>query len=164
MKKLFKTLASTSALSILVLLAACSDKSTPSPTPKTNQELIASTEWVRVTQTVSPSMQDEDGNVYTSYLELEDACERDNTVKYSADGTAIYAPGQMKCEGDEDELFSVVWRMNSNGTVLIEDGAEYEIVEISEDVLRLKTKVQGRELEQDPSKTYTMDITLEPVR
>lgn len=164
MKKLFKTLASTSALFSIVLLAACSDKSTPTPDPKTNQELLVSNEWVRVTQTVSPGVQDEDGNVYTNFLALEDPCERDNTVKYNTDGTAIYSAGQMKCEGDEDELFSTVWKMNTDGTVLTEDGEQYEIVEISEDVLHLQAKISGRELEQDPSQTYTTDITLKPVR
>lgn len=149
------------ALASITVFSSCTDD-TPTPEKTTPKDIVASGTWTRTAMTVNPGYEDEMGNIYTDALAVEEACERDNTLSYNENGTGIYGPGKMKCDGDDEVLYTFDWSLNSDGSVITKDGDDHKILELTENKMVLEAVVPGNELEYgDPYKIYTITMTLE---
>jgi len=90
-------------LAFIMLLAACKKESVDTPqtttlptTPPTKQEILASKTWQLTSSTISPAMMG-----HTDLYAMLDACEKDNTLKFSNDAakTLVIDEGSNICSG-----------------------------------------------------------------
>jgi hypothetical protein len=107
---------------------------------KSNTDLLTGKYWKITELTVSPGFPvfDAYGNItgYTDdiYAQME-ACAKDDTRKYNADGTYIW-DAKIKCAVDDVQSGSGTWMFNTDETVITETGngesISYTIIELTD--------------------------------
>ena len=98
-------------LSILILVLtlstiSCSKKDSSS---KTSKELLTSKKWSQLTFKIN------------GIVEVQDACQSDNYIQFSSDGTYVYNPGTVKCYTGETAQTGT-WTLSSDGKTLTVGG------------------------------------------
>jgi len=121
-----------------------------SPASKTS--IIASKAW-RVT-----SFKFSVGSVVVlDYLQGMPACELDNVTKFATAGTYIIEEGATKCDPSDPNVYDTGnWKLESNETKFNLDGELLDVVEISNNIIKLRATVT------ESGVTGTADITLQP--
>jgi hypothetical protein len=155
----------TKSLSFLLIATAlvfqgCSgdEEDTTPEVAKTNTELISSAPWIITSATVSPGIEDEDGNIVTDLYSLGDPCALDDQDVYNADGTGNFNEGASKCDPDDPQVFgNFTWKFNATETELIIT----EDIEYSYGISELTaTKLVTTETEDDGGgEIYTFTYT-----
>jgi len=85
------------------------------------------------------------------------ACELDNVIKFATAGTYSVEEGATKCDpSDPNIVDNGTWKLESNETKFNLDGEQLDVVEISSNIIKLKTTVTENGI------TATLDMTLQP--
>ncbi|HYG03357.1 MAG TPA: lipocalin family protein [Chryseosolibacter sp.] len=122
---------------VAILFISCKeDEPAPSKTP-----LLVATSW----EVVSYEIGGGDGT-----LEV-DECETDNIYTFSSDGSFLVQTGELKCDETETDAGGS-WNFEANESILSmrfpgEEASDWEILELSENSLRISIYVQIFEAE-----------------
>jgi hypothetical protein len=90
--------------------------------PKTNPkiDLITSATWK--IDTIGFDM-DKNGSIDTEVPGGFNACETDNTLKFSSDSTGVYDEGATKCDPADPQSIPFTWTYNDTSSVINIQGA-----------------------------------------
>ena len=84
-------------------------------------------------------------------------CELDNVIKFATAGTYSVEEGATKCDpSDPNIVDNGTWKLESNETKFNLDGELLDVVEISNNIIKLRTTVTENGI------TATLDMTLQP--
>ena len=106
MKKQLILLATCLALASL-FLPAC-NKGDDSPAPKTKTQLVTQSTWRFSAATVG-------GTDVSSFLQ---ACQKDNTLTFSTNGTGVMDEGATRCNGSDPQTNPFTWNFQNSETTL----------------------------------------------
>ena len=127
------------ALVILVLSVSCeTDPAAPS-----KKEMLSG-KWKVIAQTVSPGIDwDFDGDIDTDLYIILDACIKDNYGIFKPDGTGEDNEGPTKCDLTDPQTSSFSWSLKNNDSILVMDGDEFTIDQLTESTMKLRTSDGG---------------------
>ncbi|MCB2409303.1 DUF5004 domain-containing protein [Hymenobacter lucidus] len=153
-------------LPLLALLAAtamgassCKKDKESNPAPaKTKTELLAGKDWKLAAQTVTPGLTADDGTVVTDLFPYLDECDKDDLMRYDANGTCLLSEGPTRCDPSNPQQYTGTWSFDSNETILKTNvqglgSSSFNIIELSDNTLKvsgIRTLTDG-----DHKFTYT---------
>jgi hypothetical protein len=121
------------AAAALLMLSACDDSTTGASSPTTTEgakALLVGGKWIPAARTINPGfdMMD-DGHVITNVFAVEDACEHDDIMQFTADGKWSTDEGAQKCDTDDPQVSGGNWRLSANvdSIYMSDDGEPGEI-------------------------------------
>lgn len=132
-------------LTLVVLaftFASCKDDTADKLSAKT--ELLVKDKWILQASTIDPAVVLL-GNSITDVYALVPACDRDNFARYNSNKTGVYDEGSTKCEAQDPQTVSFTWSFESDETQIRQDGDLFEILELSESILKVRFNVDGAE-------------------
>lgn len=118
-------------LMVLFVLTAVSCKK-----DKPREELLTSGSWraSSISVTLGPFTVD-------GYADLED-CEKDDRLTFKSDKTVEIDEGPTKCDPAAPQTFSIgTWSLSDNDNKLTYGGTTYDILELTENRLRLRGSI-----------------------
>ena len=123
---------------------------------KSKTEILTSGQWRITAITITPGIDlDEDGTVDTDVYKFTEACDRDDYLVFSANGTYEDNEGATKCDTGDPQTASGNWAFNDNETKMSIDGGSANIDEFTSNKIRLSTK----EIDERGTE-YTTTLTL----
>lgn len=132
MKKLTFSLAALVALTLMV--SSCKkDNDNPTPTPsgpqnKTKTELLSANNWKTI------SMMSDGYDIYN----IMDDCDKDNFIKINANGSYVEDEGLTKCNSNDPQTTSGLWKFINNESALVFDAEDTaSILKLTTDTLRM---------------------------
>lgn len=140
------------ALMALLTFSACT-KDDPTPAPPTKTELIARN-WkiTALSGTFAPLP------AIDLYAQMP-ACEKDNILKVSSNGTYISDEGPTKCNAADPQTENGTWTFSSNETKLTIDTETFDIVSLSATSLVLTQAVAADPVGGTPAGTINVTLT-----
>lgn len=100
---------------LVIVLAGCSNKDTPPPGVSNNTQLITSSAWKYDNAGLDL---DKNGTIDVSVTGQLQACQLDNFLTLSTNGTGVANEGATKCDPSAPQTVAVTWGFASNETVL----------------------------------------------
>ncbi len=116
------------------LFSGCKKEETTAPKSKT--ELLCAHYWKITAATIDPPLVI-NGTPITDWFSQMDACDKDDIVKYNSNNTVITDEGATKCDPASPQTSTGTWSFNSNETIITEDGSNADLLELSENVLKM---------------------------
>jgi hypothetical protein len=132
----------------LVVLGSCQkdDDGTPAPSPKTKQELIASSAW-KYNDAKIDTDNNGTGDVALPAGVVE-ACQTDNTILFTTNGAGTIDEGATKCDNADPQSIPFTWSFSSNETVINFSsaifagvGGDFKIISLTETELVLSKQL-----------------------
>ena len=119
-------------LPLAVLLADCKKDATIEPLELTNKR------WRLADLTAQFEGAPVPVNVYATYIQ---DCSKDDFMFYSSDSTVVYDDGEKRCDSNQPQQISGVWRFRENNTKLLMEGYKINGVPVNEvDVISLDSR------------------------
>lgn len=122
-------------------LGAC--KKNDDNAPRSNTDLLTARNWRLSAETTTTVINNGPPTTADSYAN-QDACERDNFVKFNADKTVVSDEGPTLCSASDPQTQAGTWKLANNDTQLtISDptapgtGQAFDVVALSASTLRL---------------------------
>lgn len=115
------------------LLSGCNSSTGPGlPTPDQAPGLLTAHPWIPAAHSISPPFDvDDDGDADANLFAVEDDCEHDDILTFSADGSWQDDEGPNVCEGSP-QIESGSWSLNAAGdTVSLGNGIALRIIALS---------------------------------
>ena len=123
-----------SATILLLLTVSCQKDTAPSRT-----EMLTTGKWRTIAQTVSPAFDwDGDGDLDTDLHIITDACIKDDYAVFRTDGSVEENEGPSKCDAADPQSEILSWSLKNNDMVLVIDGEDFTIEQMSETTMKLK--------------------------
>lgn len=105
---------------------------------KSKTELLTSGQWKISAMTLTPGSDwDMDGDIDTDLYSLLDACDKDDYLVFSTNGSVEYNEGATKCDQDDPQSESDSWSFTDNETKINLDGDIYTIDELTSSRFRI---------------------------
>ena len=132
----------------LVVLGSCQkdDDGNPAPSPKTKQELIASSAW-KYNDAKIDSDNNGTGDVALPAGVVE-SCQTDNTILFASNGTGTVDEGPTKCNATDPQKIPFTWNLASNESVINFSsavfagvGGDFKIISLTETELILSKQL-----------------------
>jgi hypothetical protein len=126
------------AFVILVLSVSCKKD------PALSKKDMITGKWKPIANTISPGVDwDFDGDIDTDIYSILDACEKDNFSLFNANGTGEENEGATKCDATDPQTYSFSWSLKNNDAVLVVDGDEFTIEQLTETTMKVRTSYGG---------------------
>ncbi|MSP09279.1 MAG: DUF5004 domain-containing protein [Flavobacteriaceae bacterium] len=122
---------------VLVSLAGCGDKSTPTPTPS-KTELICKGKWEIASLPIEPALDLGGGVKLTDYTQMLQDCEKDNFYAFKADNTYTLDEGLLKCNPADPQTKPGVWSLSADGKIFTLDGEKAILILIDDNNLHTR--------------------------
>ena len=123
-----------SATILLLLTVSCQKDTAPSRT-----QMLTTGKWRTIAQTISPAIDwDGDGDLDTDLHIITDACIKDDYAIFRTDGSVEENEGPSKCDAADPQSEILTWSLKNNDMILVVDGADFTIEEMSETMMKLK--------------------------
>jgi len=122
---------------VLVSLAGCGDKSTPTPTPS-KTELICKGKWEIASLPIEPALDLGGGVKLKDYTQMLQDCEKDNFYAFKADNTYTLDEGLLKCNPADPQTEPGVWSLSADGKTFTLDGEKAILVLIDDNNLQFR--------------------------
>jgi hypothetical protein len=124
---------------LLLLTVSC--KKDP---PQSRKEILTTGKWRTVAQTVSPAIDwDGDGDLDTDLHVITDACIKDDYAIFRTDGSVEENEGPSKCDAADPQSEILSWSLKNNDMILVVDGQDFTIEQMSETTMKLKIQEFG---------------------
>lgn len=124
------------AFLIAVFCFACNKKDKE----LTRTEMLTGGNW-KITAFMEDN--DGDGSFETDYYSTEPACVKDDFFHFTAAGQLTADEGPTKCNPTDPQTDTVTWSFMTNETVLVIDGENFTIEELTNNTLRIKQVYPG---------------------
>jgi hypothetical protein len=100
--------------------------------------------WKSTAQVVTPATDwDGDGDIDSDLFSLMDECIKDNYAIFIAGGTVEENQGPTKCDASDPQSEFLTWSLKNQDKILVVDGDDYIIEEISENSMKLSVSEFG---------------------
>lgn len=123
---------------VLVAMASCQKKDStdtvsPGKPAPTREEMLTAKTWIMSAMTCDPAYMGE-----TDVFAMMDACEKDNTLKFSSGSgkTLIVDEGGDVCSGNYQQS-STTWDMDAAGSILTINSQNFNLKSLSSDGFQL---------------------------
>ncbi len=109
---------------------------------KAKIQLLTTGNWKVTSWTSNPAMDwDYDGDTETDMMVLFENCQLDDYVTFKADGTGENNDGSSRCDPTDPQTSPFEWALMENDSKIEIDGDEYEIVELTSSVFKVKQNI-----------------------
>lgn len=114
-----KVFLATAIAGMLVLTGCNEEDGTTGPTGGSKTSLLTGATWKTTGTIIDPGVANPlSGVVVTDLFAQMDACDKDGTMKFTADGKYTEDEGATKCETSDPQTLSGTWVFNPGETVL----------------------------------------------
>lgn len=122
----------------------------------TKKEMLVGKNWVPTAMTVDPALP----VVGTNLFNQIPACEKDDIIRFVADGKATFDAGASKCDLTEPQTETGSWALNPTETVLSYTTPDGETVSLTLKSIT-SSKIVGTFQDVINGVVYTVELTLE---